>query len=338
MTARAAPSNVLLVAGANWRNARMLPVANVAASWEVGRGSALSCVVPAEDAYRLGFGPDLRGLWVRWTSAWGATWGGIVWDAPAEDGAIELAARTFHALLEGRVVEPGLTLPPSTPGGLARQLVWRTRSALPIPFVSYAVDQSGPISDLETRGESVESLLERLGDDHGQWHDVTVSGTGDLGFVWRQGGRDLTGSVVLAEGYHAIKVRLEPTMQGVANDVTVVGAESEFRRAAKLQVWDADSRAARGAWQRVLDAPTVKALSTLRARGLRELRRWADPPTVATVTLPDSSPWLRRFSRGDAVRLRSRSANREAAFTVAVVACDTTAGTVDLTGTVEAIA
>lgn len=328
-----ATHNTLIIAGPNWANARMVPVANVAASWELGRGSPLSCQIDAETAYRLGHGSDLRGLWVRWVSRFGTVWGGIIWDAPSSDGMVEIAARSFHALLEGRVVEPTYAVAPSTPGGIARQLLWKVRAQMPLPFASYSIDQAGPITELETRGEPVESLLERLGSDHGQWHDITIDDTGAIAFVWRQVPRDLTGSVLIAEGYHALSVRIEPTLEGIANDVIVVGAETEFRRASKIELWDSASRYLYGTWQRVIDAPTVKSRATLRSRGMRELTRLSEPPMVGAFTLPEKSPWLRRFTRGDTIRLRSWSAGREVAFTVNVLTADGTTGTVTATGT-----
>jgi hypothetical protein len=325
--------NTLIIAGPNWTNERMVPVANVAASWEVGRGSPLSCQLDAETAYRLGHGSDLRGLWVRWVSRFGTVWGGIIWDCPSSDGTVEIAARSFHVLLEGRVLEPTYHLSPSTPGGLARQLLWKVRAQMPLPFVGYSIDQAGPITELETRGESVESLLERLGSDNEQWHDITLSNSGDISFVWRQVPRDLTGSILLAEGYHALSVRIEPTMEGIANDLIMVGSETEFRRANKIELWDSESRYLRGTWQRVFDQPTIRQRSVLLQHGRRELKRLADPPMVAAVTVPDTSPWLRRFTRGDTIRLRSWSAGREVAFTVNVITADGTNGTVTATGT-----
>lgn len=310
-------ANMVMIAEPEWARPRWVQVADVNASWELSRAAPLTCTLPSADAHKLGFGNDLRFKWILWLDGYSPPWGGIIRDAPTEGRILNLTAYTFHTILSGRIVEPTWDIPTAAPGAMARRLLWNAHTDARLPFAAISCDEAGALTDMATRGEDVETLLERLADDAGHWFDLPVDARGAISFAWRQMFRDRTGEILLAEGMQAARVALSPTAQGTVNDVIAIGAERTFGRAFRSEAFDGDSIRERGRWQETIEVPTVKTRSLLKAYARRELVKGADPPTIGTVLLPYRSLWARRLSLGDRVRVWSHSANREVSFKAA---------------------
>jgi hypothetical protein len=310
------------------RDPRVVALNGIAVSWVVDDSGTASAEVASSALRFIGALPDPRGWELYWEHETLGPWWGEVEDCETSigTGTTELAARTWDAALEKRVL-PRRYDPPAAPAGslLRRAANDVARSGHPLRIVVLA-DETGESLPLDQGGGDLADVLravERTAD--GGWrarHDARA-------IEWRRGtvGRDLRASVVLVEGRQVVDGSVRRERRPVVNEVTAVQSDRPFARAAAVVVRDEASVGALGLRQETVVYPGLGSAAALGPAARADLARAVLRGRSFRLDLTDArdDPTDRCFAafrEGDTVGVVVPSANDEFAGRVMVRAWD----------------
>lgn len=303
----------VIVADHGWRNPVYLPVSAPSASWQVSTISRFSAQLSARLAMSIASG-DLKGKWLRYDDPLMGPWGGEIKRNPttSRGGTMEISADSLHGRMRG-ILTPILSKTMSgSPGQLAMRLITRSPSRKRLGFDSMTASSGGSVSRLDLRGEDLYTTIEQLAADNDHEFNVTLNSDGTIDWVFQHRiGSDLSGSVILADGWNVTDIQLSGSIDELTNEIVAVSDEAEWAFAQKRRVRDSDSQAAYEPQAETRQYPGSSGPASLVARAKQDLMVDALPAIPATVMVPGNNPVLRLIREGDTVRLWSaNSADR----------------------------
>ncbi len=305
--------------------ARLLPVQEVSASWDVAGPGSLAAILTAADAAPAG---ELLDSWVRWAHPAGWTWGGVITDTGRrDDGLVELRATSFHALLQARRT-PRLLRTIAAPAGSLAQHLLSLVDAFdePLGLEDWLVDEDGDPVEWEDRGGDLFETVSALAQQGGLEWEVDA----DRVFRMRLAlGADRRGRVLLVDGVHGT-VAVRRTVEGVINDLLGVGGGEDPTRAEAWQAEDADAIVAFRRRQGTRVYPRLTGASAIRPRVQRDVRLLARPLASVTLTLAPAG-WS-GWGLGDVIWVHSPALGGRKAVRVLTVAVEAAAGVMEASG------
>lgn len=330
---------LLTVAEPGWRDRRVLPVASLSASWSVEALGVLSAQLPADAVHRLGFA-ELLGKWVAWDGGALGLWGGVLRRTPSEtrSGTLELSCDSFRVLFRGIATPRTYKLATAPAGALWIRGVSDAVTDRRLWLDSYAADEDGPVLALEWRGDDLADVSDQLArlSDH-EW-DATLNSNWTIGAAFRRRlGRDLTGSVVLADGYNVVAGQVAPSLDPLVNAIVAIPDDRQWERTQRAVAVDAGSIATYGRVEVTRRYEGVFGPDSLYTRAKQDVERESGPAIPATVVVALAHPVNGSIRQGDTVRYWSARQNARYAFRVTSRAVDVGEGTVTYGGDCEAV-
>jgi len=314
-----AATSTLTVCDEGWQRPRTIPASQVVATWAINQPATLSAIVTMADVARLGR-TDLIGAWVSWEHPIQGTFGGVIDDDPfdLDNGTIALTATGIgESLLMDRTTPVLLEPDTGHAGALIRRAMTLSQTADPLPFRSVQWDESGPVAEVEWRGEPIWDVIQNVLDQTGQEMQITIDRDRNIDLVIReQIGTDRTASVLIAEGYQVAGGRIDHSRLSVTNDITGIAADEDWERSANARIENETSRARYGRRQAVRRYENVVSPLSVKAKVRTDIRNEAVAPYLPTITLPPMHKVGLKIREGDTIRYWSKAANRETLFRV----------------------
>lgn len=314
-----------------WVAPRLVPVADVQASWAVNEPGRLSCLLPYE---ALPTGRDLKGLWVWWQHPTQGGWGGFVESDPIDTGrGRELSCAGFAALLDVRRgperAKPGR----GTAGQLALTALRTSQQADRLWLTAAVAGTAGTLIEQEWRGESVLSILNGLVSASGQEWRIVVGDDRSITFEWRvMVGADRRNQVLLAEGYQIASASWGPTLATVVNDRLAVTGVETFAHRQRVVVQDSDSILTYGRRQDRQSYAGLLRESGLITAAKRDLRTTAWPAGPLTLSILATEGLGLYLREGDWCRVWLAGARSPLDFRIRARAVSINDGTVEYAG------
>jgi hypothetical protein len=327
-----------------WRNERRVAVGGLRASWAINAPGRLSCFIPAQP----GVNPrSYRARWVLWEHPTCGVWGGFVEDLPDDSGAgtIEIGCVSMAGMLDLQV-GPRIDAPArAQAGALALYAFRNAQTDGHIPFEEMSADEAGPDLEMEWRGESTLSTWQSLQSSSSQdWNVVTTRDRKIYPYWRKQYGRDLRGSVLLADGYQFATMRMDDSIATVVNDLFGSSELERYQARSVVEVEDADSLIALGQRrQKNVRYPGLVRKGSLRAAADYDLDKLSDPALSTTVVMPSDKTvgtisYPLTVREGDTVRLWRAGKPLPFDYRILGREIDTIAGTLTLSGTAKEVA
>lgn len=314
-----AATSMLTIYDQGWQRPRTIPASQVVATWAVNQPSTLSAIVTLNDVARLGR-TDVIGAWCYWEHPVQGPFGVIIDDDPSDlgNGTIALTGTGIgESLLMDRTTPVLLAPDTGHAGALIRRAMTLSQTADPLPFRSVQWDESGPVAEVEWRGEPIWDVIQNVLDQTGQEMQITIDRDRNLDLVIReQIGTDRTSSVLIAEGYQVAGGRIDHSRLSVTNDITGIAADEDWERSASARIENETSRARYGRRQAVRRYENVVSPLSVKAKVRTDIRNEAVAPYLPTITLPPMHKVGLKIREGDTIRYWSRAANRETLFRV----------------------
>jgi hypothetical protein len=321
-----------------WRNERRIQVSGIQASWTINGVGRLSCLIPVGAAPR---DRDIRGLFLLWEHPTMGVWAGTIEDLPDDftGGTLEIGCASMADQLRRRR-GPRITAPTrAQAGALARLALHTSQQSSRLWIDRSYFEGAGADILIEWRGDALLSVYQTLQQASGQEWRVSTDSARVTTLEWRKRvGRDLRGSVLIADGYQLGGGRRESSLANVANDLLVIAGSEQWQRRQATTVADRESIRLYGRRQGpVTPIPGAVLGASLRSAGRQivdELAHPADPTTVILVAdnRGGSLNTPMRVREGDTVRLFRAGQETPFDFRVVSRTVDTNAGTATFVG------
>ena len=324
----------LVIADRGWSDRRELRVASVGASWRLNAPGILSATMAADTAWLLDVA-DFNGLWVRWDHSMMGPWGGRVTDTRVnfDTGTVELSCESFLTTLKNRRTRKSERTVNASPGSLVYR-AFGDVSSNDLPFDSILCDTGGSPVTMQWRADDLYGVVTRLASTNGYQFDATLDPdewTVDFQFR-RQVGRDMTGSVILIEGYQIAGGTSVRSSASLVNDILAVDGDAAWDDVVTIPVVDPDSIQTYGRRQDTVRYYGLSTRESLYSRAKLDLETATDPVTPVSFKLSDREPQLADIRCGDTIRVLSASANAEWIVSITGRAVDADTGVVTLVG------
>ncbi len=302
-----------------WQRPRTIPASQIVATWAVNQPATLSAIVTLDDVARLGR-TDVVGAWMYWEHPMQGVFGGIIDDDPSDlgNGTIAITATGIgETLLMDRTTPVLLQPDTGHAGALIRRAMTLAQTGDPLPFASVQWDESGPVVEVEWRGEPIWDVINSVLDQTGQELQITVDRDRTISLVVReQIGEDVSDRVLISEGYQVAGGRVDHSRLSVTNDIIGIASDEDFERSAFARIENETSRARYGRRQAVRRYDDAVSPLAVMAKVRTDIRNEATAPHLPTITLPPMHPVGLNIREGNTVRYWSRSRNRELLFRV----------------------
>jgi len=314
-----AATSMLTLYDEGWQRPRTIPASQVVATGAINQPTTLSAIVTLNDVARLGR-TDVIGAWCYWEHPTQGPFGVRIDDDAVDlgNGTVSLTATGIgEALLMDRTTPVLLAPDTGHAGALIRRAMTLAQTADPLPFRSVQWDESGPVAEVEWRGEPIWDVITNVLDQTGQELQITVDRDRNIDLVIReQVGTDRSSSVLIAEGYQVAGGRIDHSRLSVTNDITGIAADEDWERSANARIENETSRARYGRRQAVRRYENVVSPLSVKAKVRTDIRNEAVAPYLPTITLPPMHTVGLNIREGDTIRYWSRAANRETLFRV----------------------
>ena len=331
--------HLVTIANPGWRQARTVPVGNLAVSWLVSRPGRLSCRLPRADAHRLPFS-NLKGRWIGVDLGMIGRWWGIVEDDPGEieGGTVELSAASMGVLLDKRIVPRTYRQVSGSPGGLIGRAITDSARSDPLWIRRLNIDEDGAPVVTEWRGDKLSRVVSSLANNAGGAWLCEPDNDDVLTFTYRSHFLDRRNRVLLIEGREIVAGSVRPTISTIVNDLTGVANDRQWERAGQSRQEDASSILEWGRSQDTLRYPGHTRESSLEFVTRADLARRSQPTAAVAADIPARHPILAHVRQGETVRLWSASTNAVYDLDIYGRAYQPNRGVVTITGTATAVA
>lgn len=313
-------SDTLTIAPIGGLGGVIVPASRVSCSEVLSGLGSLSAWIPRADAERID--PEhLGAYWVTWEHPTFGRWGGEVTVDDRGEDEVQIGCRDFGSLLYDRVIPRTWQARPAPPGALLLSLVQTLEEAWPL-YLSYDVDQDGEPVTLEANYEDLGA--DALDDLTLQGHEWRVDADRVLHFA-RRIGRDRSATVVLLAGRHCTAPRVRTSIEGMINDLSVMGGDPGEWRGAESRVTNNASVNRYGLRQGTM------ILNNIRTRRSRRQQRpiaeaaiaaQGTPSKAVDLTIYDVDACWASFGVGDTIRVISERSGHDVAVRVLTRAVD----------------
>lgn len=327
-------SATIIVADPDWRNARDVPVGDLAVGWRVNGPARLSVRLPAADAHLLGW-TALLGRWVWVPLGWLGCWGGVIEDTPGDltNHTVELAAVSMATLLSQRVTPRTYQQYSGSAGSLILRLITDTARERPLWLDRVVADEDGPAVSREWRGDNLGQAVGSLASGAGGAWDVTVDQDRQIEFAYQIAPADRRARIALIEGYNVVAGSIRPSISRIVNDILAIANDRDWQRAGGARVEHASSIRSYDRRQATRRYAGHTRRSSLETVARAELDQLALPTGAVSLEIPASDPVLQELREWQTVQLWSGTLNRRYDLTVEARAYEPARGVVTVVGT-----